>query len=114
MALEKKMETAAGVQGNYWRIIQHNMNYERLDAVVTLALYVSISHRFAGKASIFTSRTIDLGEEFLMSPFTNGVGIEENKRGAYLALKRKIVEEKKKPLKEQDQLILFFDGASDV
>ena len=115
MALKKLMVTDKGTRGDYWRVVQLNMNFDRLDAVASFSLYMTREARVAGRSQM-QNINIDLGEEFLKKQIAkNGdLGDESNKRTAYNALKRLVILEKQVSPEEQNPDILFFDGAEDV
>jgi hypothetical protein len=63
MALKTKKILPSNVEATYFRIVQQNMNYDRLDCVVTLAGYISQAARDEGAEPV-CSCTIDLAETF--------------------------------------------------
>lgn len=63
MALQKTKQIK-GYDTNYWRIIQLNSNFDRSDAVITLALYKDKATRTAEPGAILETIAFDLGEDF--------------------------------------------------
>ena len=47
MALKKTKQLPTAVSAEYWRIVQLNANFDRLDAVMTLALYTTQQARLS-------------------------------------------------------------------
>jgi hypothetical protein len=63
MALLKQKTLPNSLIVDYWRIAQQNMNYDRLDCVVTLSSYASQEARNEGAEPAY-SCTFDLSEYF--------------------------------------------------
>ena len=63
MALQQKKLLSSGIEIDYWRIVQMNMNYDRLDCVITLSGYLSKEAR-DNDSSAIDSIQIDLSTYF--------------------------------------------------
>lgn len=119
MAFQKE-KTDKGFSGDYWRIVQLNCNFDRSDAVVTLAQYKDEATRDADATAVMQSVTFDLAEELLGATYGNGadnmksVSLKE----AYKAIKKMATTEQAKIDNEDDDTgredIAFFETATDV
>lgn len=52
MAFEKEITLPSGATGDYWRILQRNSNFVRVDDVVTLQLYIDGTGRDSGNTPL--------------------------------------------------------------
>jgi len=97
MALQKTKTTAYGIDGNYWRIVQLNCNYDRIDAVCTIALYIDEAAYIAGNSYI-DSFQVDLAIEFHNGNYTDGDDIMKSisLKEAHKALKKMATDENNK------------------
>jgi len=97
MALQKTKTTLYGIDGNYWRIVQLNCNYDRIDAVCTIALYIDEAAYIAGNNHI-DSFQVDLAIEFHNGSYTDGDDIMKSisLKEAYKALKKMATDESNK------------------
>jgi len=71
MALKIKKILPSSIEADYWRISQQNMNYDRLDCVVTLSAYINKEARDEGAEPV-CSCTFDLSEVFHGKEYDNG------------------------------------------
>ena len=118
MGLQKTKTSKYGYACDYWRIVQMNMNYDRLDAVITVALYKSEADRNAGKASL-QSYSTDIGSVVLPQNYSSGDDTMKNisLKEAYKALKTMAVAEAAKAGTEEeprDEELAFFADAVTV
>ncbi len=111
MALQKSKETQFGISGNYWRIGQLNCNYDRVDAVCTILLYVDEASRLAGNQPV-DSFQIDLSGEFHDGTYGDGDDVMKNisLKEAYKALKTLAQDEDDKTENKNDNLAFFADA----
>ncbi len=75
MALKlKKQLDNTGLYGEYWRLVQVNINFDRLDGHFDLVMYSDQEARDAGKNPLNESISREIGAEALNSPIiVNGV-----------------------------------------
>jgi len=116
MALKKDITNQHGMTCEYWRIIQLNQNYDRLDAVITIALYEHRAQRLIGLP--FMSYKFDIGCCYHDDEYLNGNDIMRNitlKEG-YRMLKQLAIAEQAKPLDDpmRDARLAWFHDAEDV
>lgn len=111
MALQKTKSTNMGVDGNYWRIVQLNMNYDRLDAVCTVACYKDETVRNNGSQPL-TQVQFDLSNSFHNDNYTNGEDTMKNisLKEAYKVLKSLAVTENAKEERKDEDLAFFSDA----
>ena len=96
MALKKAKQLPIGVTGEYWRIIQLNTNFDRLDGVIDLALYLSQAAREAGAAPM-GSFSHQLGADFVDALYNGADKVKNiNLQKAYVELKKQAQAEKLK------------------
>ncbi len=114
MALQKVKSTQMGVDGDYHRVLQLNCNYDRLDAVCTVGVYVDEAARNAGSTPI-DSFQIDLAGQFHNENYKDGEDAMKNisLKEAYKALKALAVVEAAKDEDKNDALAFYAD-AEDV
>jgi hypothetical protein len=121
MALQKTKSTLIGIDGNYWRIVQLNCNYDRIDAVCTIGLYVDETTRNAGANPIHSFK-VDLSSQFHDDTYTDGSDVMKNisLKEAYKALKDLAIAEEAKPEpvvdtdERKNDDLAFFNDALDV
>lgn len=114
MALQKN-KTIKGFIGNYWRIVQLNMNYDLQDAVMTVALYKDQTTRDADSSAVIHSFQYDLSNSFHDENYSDGADVMKNisLKECYKVLKDlAITEEAKTEDKNED--LAYFSDASDV
>ena len=115
MALQKSKTTQFGVPGDYWRILQLNCNYDRMDAVCTIGLYIDEASRNADNSPV-DSFQVDLGGQFHNENYKDGEDAMKNisLKAAYKALKRMATDEAAKPddpeVSKNDDLAFFADA----
>jgi hypothetical protein len=111
MALQKTKQLPSGAICNYYRIVQTNMNYDRLDCVITLSGYLSKEARDSGATPI-DSIQLDLSSHFHNKEYTSGEEILSNinRKSAYTVIKQLAQEE----YDGEEQPIHFFRGATDI
>lgn len=111
MGLLKTKSTKYGVDASYHRIIQLNMNYDRLDAVVTLATYTNKDDRDAG-ANPIDQFQVDLSTEFHDDIYSNGEDVMKNVslKEAYKALDRMAKAEALKTEDKNEELAFYSDA----
>ena len=114
MALQKVKATQFGVEGSYWRILQLNMNYDRMDAVCTIGLYIDKASRNAGNSPV-DSFQVDLAAEFHDGQYVNGDDAMKNisLKEAYKTLKQMATDEAAKLVVVNVDLA-FFSDAEDI
>ena len=114
MALQKNKTTNYGVDGNYWRIAQLNCNYDRVDAVCTVLLYIDEAGRIAGNQPV-DSFQVDLSGEFHDGTYADGDDVMKNisLKEAYKALKQMAQDEDAK-IEDKNDSLAFFADAVDV
>jgi hypothetical protein len=114
MALKKSKNTPQGPAAEYWRIVQLNTNFDRLDAVIDLALYTNKAAREAG-AQPFDAYRHDLGEEFAEKLFNGNDKVKNiNLQKAYTEFKQQAQAEAAKPEQERNAALAWFADAEDV
>lgn len=115
MALQKTKTTHHGVDGDYWRILQLNCNYDRSDAVCTVVLYLNEAARNAGNSPV-DSFQIDLAVDYHDGQYVNGDDAMKNisLKEAYKTLKQMAVDESTKPKDGQNADLAFFSDTVDV
>ena len=115
MALQKSKATIYGMPGDYWRIVQLNCNYDRVDAVCTIALYIDEASRDAGNNPLSHFK-VDLAGQFHDGDYTDGDDVMKNisLKEAYKALKRMAVDEDAKSDDGKNAELAFFSDALDV
>jgi hypothetical protein len=112
----KKSKLIFGFAAEYWRIIQINVNLDRPDAVVDLALYKDHATRLAEPGAVLSSVRIDLGQSFHEDIYTGQSDTMRNikLKEAYKTLKALAAAEIEKPVEEQNASLTFFADAADV
>lgn len=115
MALQKSKSTPMGVSGNYHRVLQLNCNYDRLDAVCTVGVYVDEAARIAGSTPM-DSFQVDLAGQFHNENYKDGEDAMKNisLKEAYKALKALAVTEDAKPVDVRNEALAFYADAVDV
>ena len=117
MALQKIISTAMGVEGDYHRVLQLNCNYDRMDAVCTVGVYVSAAARNDGSTPI-DSFQVDLSGQFHDENYKDGEDAMKNisRKEAYKALKAMAVAEAAKTKDEdgKSEKLVFYADAKDV
>ena len=114
MGLVKNKTLPTSASGEYWRVVQVNMNYDRTDCVVTLVCYVDEDARNAD-AQPLTSVQLDLGDNFHDDEYSNGEDTMKNVslKEVYKVLKSMSqTEDNKKEDKNAD--LAYFADATDV
>lgn len=113
MAL-KKTKQIKGYQAEYWRIIQLNSNFDRWDAIITLALYKDKATRDADPQSVFEALQFDLGSDFAEDIYDGQADKVKNikLKEAYKIFHAKAEAEALK--EEPDQSLVFFADAVDI
>ena len=112
MALQKNKLTK-GYEANYFRIIQYSANFDRNDAVITLALYKDKATRDADSNVVIESFTFDLGSGFHEVQNTKTDTVKNIKIAeAYKYLKNLAIAESLK--EEKDENLAFFADAIDA
>lgn len=111
MALQKTKATPFGIDGNYWRILQLNCNYDRIDAVCTVGLYIDEASRNAGNNPVDSFQT-DLATEFHDTNYKDGDDAMKNisLKEAYKALRKMATEEDSKTEGKNVNLAFFADA----
>ena len=114
MGLLKPKTLSSGVVGEYWRIVQKNMNYDRQDCVVTLALYRNKESRDVGETPV-DSTQLDLGKEYHDFEYKNGIDTMKNVslKETYLVLKNKSIVEAGKEENRDENLAFFADAVDE-
>lgn len=107
MALQKTKQIK-GYDANYWRIIQLNSNFERSDAVITLALYKDRETRITDPGAILETITFDLSEDFANDVYDGEV---DKVRSIKLKEAYKVLKIKSQ---EEDSEMAFFADAVEV
>ncbi len=117
MALQKT-KTVKGYDANYWRIVQINTNFDRLDVNTTVALYKDEATRYADSGAVIDQKSFLLGDEFAQGNYSNGVDKMKDitLKEAYKALKKLASDEAAKEddddTKKND--LAWFSDCSDV
>ncbi len=108
MALQKTKELASGITGNYWKILQVNIDYLNSTSHVTIALYVDEEARAAGKNPLAEQQSFNWqGEEF---PFgSSDLSAEDVNplKVAYAKIKESVLD-------AEGEKTNFFGNAEDV
>lgn len=114
MAFCKNKKLNTGIEINYWRIIQLNVNYDRLDAVVTLAGYLSKEARDNGSQPIETVQ-FDMSSMFHNAEFSGDEVVKNiNLKEAYTTIKSLAQKElESEDENERNEHIIFFADATD-
>jgi len=87
MALKKPKALNTGVTAEYWRIVQLNTNFDRLDCVIDLSVYLNQAARDAGASPLYPYRH-DLGEAFAEKLYNGSDKVKNiNLQKAYAELK---------------------------
>lgn len=96
-----KNKSHKGFTGEYHRIKQLNMHYDRLSAVVDVALYKDKATRDEDENAVMETFKIDLGSYFHDKNYTNGEDVMKNVslKEAYKALDVMAKEEEAKRAK---------------
>lgn len=115
MALQKNKTVLSGFTGDYWRICQIKMNYDRTEAVMTIALYKDQTAREAGALPIDQFQH-DFGSSYHDETYSGGEDVMKNAslKEAYHVLKTKAQEEAQKDEEEQNEDLVFFADAVDA
>ena len=122
MALIKQKTLKTGNTGEYHRIVQMNMNYDRLDCVITIATYKDSNARDAGATPV-TQYTLDIGQAFHDEEYTNGEDTMKNVslKEAYKVFKDKSIAEAAKEDEDEEgnptdknKDLAWFADATDV
>lgn len=114
MAL-KKAKTINGHASEYWRIVQINTNFDRLDVVTTVALYKDKATRDADSNTVMYQFHVCLGSEFTTRKPTDALETLRNitLKEAYNALKKLAGDEAVK-LVEKNLDLAYLSDAVDV
>ena len=113
MALQKQ-KNHNGFTCNYWRIIQLNTHFDRMDCVIDIALYQSKAAREAGNLPVYSFQH-SLGAEFADKLFNGNDKVKNiNLQRAYAELKAQAQAEASKPDREQNSELVWFADAADV
>lgn len=114
MALKKSKTTPQGIPAEYWRIVQLNSNFDRLDACIDLALYTDQAAREAG-AQPFGAYQHDLGADFAEKLFSGNDKVKNiNLQKAYTEFKAQAQAEAEKSIEERDAALAWFADAVDA
>lgn len=73
----KKAKTIKGHSNEYWRILQINTNFDRMDAVATFGLYKNVTTRNNDPNAVVDQYTIQLGEQYAESIYEDSNGGDE-------------------------------------
>ena len=114
MAIQKT-KTVKGIDCNYWRIVQLNQNYDRQDAVMTLALYVNKDTRDADPiGNVMDSYQTDLAINYHDKLYSNGEDEMRNvdRKEAYRVFLAKAQAEAEKEDDKDEALAWFADAVS--
>lgn len=113
MALQKQ-KVHNGFACNYWRIIQLNNHFDRMDCVIDLALYQSKAAREAGNLPMYTFQH-SLGVNFANTLFIGNDKVKNiNLQKAYAELKAQAQAESSKPAEDQNSELMWFADAEDA
>jgi hypothetical protein len=115
MALKKAKQMTNGTTAEYWRIIQLNINWDRLDAVIDLAVYLTKAAREAGATPMYSFQHA-LGAEFTELLFNGNDKVKNvNLNKAYSEFKAQAVVEAAKPdSEEKNTALAWFADATDA
>lgn len=121
MALKKQKQLDnTGLYGEYWRLIQVNINFDRLDGRFELVMYSDQEARDGGKNPLNESISREIGAEALNSPIiVNGVPMmlkDAIKARFYAVFMAKAVAEaaKRDDDESKDTEVAFFSDAEGV
>lgn len=114
MGLKKTKNLPSSVTCEYWRVIQQNMNFDRLDCVVTVAGYKDKTARDAG-ATPLDSIQVSLDGDYHDEVYINGEDAMKNVslKELYKVLKTKALAEAAKE-ENKDENLAFFADALDL
>ena len=104
-------KTVKGHSCNYWRWVQQSSNFDRNDAVWTLALYKDKATRDADRSAVMEPYQVDLGEDFHNAINSESENMKDKKRKtAYTVFKAKAQAEAEKTEEKNDSLAWFADA----
>ncbi len=115
MGLLKSKPTKEGYTAEYHRIGQLNMNYDRLDVVMTVLTYKDKASRDAGDQPI-SSFQYDLGTHYHDEKYSNGEDAMKNVslKEAYRVLRTLSTAEDAKTEDKNEDLAFFADATDEV
>lgn len=110
MALKKIKQLKTGFVAEYFRLLEIHINTNRNDAVCVFGLYKDKATRDADENAIIETIQFNLDSNILSASAGSDTVKNINISKAYLALKKRAVEEEAKEEEKREELAFFSDA----